>query len=224
MESHANTPTRHGTARERDATDDPSLYASLADERRRTILSIVDERQAPIPQAHLVRLIVARETQESIDDPPDAVVQQFESDLHHVHLPTLEAEGVVERTTDDAVGRTDHPLWSDSAFRTLLDSQALADPETTSLTLDALASYERRAMLAALHTHGSSSPDVLASTVADLLDSPRNPDALEASIHHCHLPKLVAADVVTTVDGSTRIRYTGNALLEDWWFAEGADT
>jgi len=223
METVAHTLTRYDSVHERDYTGHPALYSLLANERRRTIVSIVDDEATPVSPDCLATLLAERETGDSTAAPPDALVRELETAVHHVHLPSLEDAGIVDLNSEGAVELTDHAIWTDSAFRTLLDSQDVADTETISRTLELLASSERRAILAALRKHESLYRDVLASTVADVLDATRDVEALDVSIRHCHLPKLVEADVVERVDSGSRVRYAGNEFLEDWWFPDGAD-
>lgn len=88
------------------------LFDVLAVSRRRTVLSILRERQTPIDGETLAQRIASHERDSPQEPVSDSAVQQIHVSLHHVHLPKLETaelvtydreEGVVE-VTDDADG------------------------------------------------------------------------------------------------------------------------
>lgn len=97
-----------------DGWDD--VLASLASERRRIALSVLEDRDVPMARADLAREIATRETDEEPDPEPGTVADLLIS-LQHVHLPKLEAAGLVEYdTTDGTVAYVGHPALDEDWF------------------------------------------------------------------------------------------------------------
>lgn len=65
-------------------------------ERRRTIIEALVEQQRPIPMNDLAEMVVEREHHSPVTEVADEAVTRIEISLHHVHLPKVEAAGVVE--------------------------------------------------------------------------------------------------------------------------------
>lgn len=69
------------------------VVACLADERRNTVLAVLDARGEPVERTELAREVAVREA----DGAASAeAVERLRAELHHVHLPRLAAAGLVE--------------------------------------------------------------------------------------------------------------------------------
>lgn len=79
---------------ETDAEGWDAVVASLADPRRRAVLSVLADRDTPLSRAELAREVLARD--------PDLDEEEVRVSLHHVHLPKLADAGVI---TYDASAR-----------------------------------------------------------------------------------------------------------------------
>jgi hypothetical protein len=124
-------------------------------------------------------------------------------------------EWTATRTTPNGRRRTATPLNADDI----------------TWMLDALAHPHRRAALRVLQDAGWLSLDVLARGVLARRDVPATGDdrpplaAIRIQLHHTHLPKLDAADVITYDPDDGRARYTVeddrfHRLLDDVAFEE----
>lgn len=99
---------------EREGASWDELLDCLADERRRTVVAVLRARGEATPRRALAHEVVARE--EGGDPSAEAVESTLRS-LHHVHLPKLEAAGVVEIDRDaGTVADADHPYLATSLF------------------------------------------------------------------------------------------------------------
>lgn len=102
MSDIANPPEMPSTVAQNElATDD--VFDVLSVERRRTVLSIVGERNSSIDGAALARAVAAREydaTQEAVSD---EIVKQVHVTLHHIHLPKLDEADLVSYDREDGV-------------------------------------------------------------------------------------------------------------------------
>lgn len=84
------------------------VLATLAKERRRTVLSVLEERDGPTTETDVARTI-ARLEAGADGVPGDETIDALRASLHHVDLPKLEEAGLVEHdresSTAVAVGR-----------------------------------------------------------------------------------------------------------------------
>lgn len=71
---------------------------SLADERRATVLTVLEGRSGPTPRWALAREVAERE---ATDEPSREDVDEALTALHHVHLPKLDDAGFVEYDRDE---------------------------------------------------------------------------------------------------------------------------
>jgi len=149
MGTAANSPAwyQRFTAVERDGASE--LYRVLADERRRTLLSVLRQCDTPVSESRLARLVTACETGNSANAVTTADHERVQLLFHHVHLPHLEAAGLIERADNGQIICTQHPFWASSDVRTLLTQDQVA-PDTTTMTFDLLTDERRRAILTLL--------------------------------------------------------------------------
>lgn len=85
------------------------VLASLAYRRRRIVLSILDDRGAPMAKPELARRIVARE-EGGRADLESGATETLCASLHHVHLPKLQQAGLLTYDADSGtVSYEGHP-------------------------------------------------------------------------------------------------------------------
>lgn len=196
--------------------EESELYRALADERRRAVLTVLCRRDTPVPESQLAPFVTARETENSPTAVATADRDRVQLSLYHVHLPHLEAVGLTERTGDDHIDRTRHPFWTSADVRTVLTHDDVA-PETTTATFDVLADDRRRAILTLLRNRHDLTVGEIADELAATPVSGQEPSNLTTELAHRHLPKLAADGVVDVDSAGSRARYTGNAVLEEWF-------
>lgn len=98
-----------------------SLFAALAQPRRRQVLAVTGERDGPTAVDELARSIARTEHERRPEEPPAASVASVATTLHHVHLPRLADAGLL--AYDDvveAVARTDGGRRSESVVAVAL--------------------------------------------------------------------------------------------------------
>lgn len=198
------------------STRDP-VFESLADSRRRSVLSVLLDEAAPLDATTLATRVLAAERDVAPSTLTDEDVRAARADLRHARLPALVDAGLVVRDgTDETVTTTDHPVYDDPEF----ERAAGVDPgsEEWDAVFDCLATPRRRAVLSILA--GRSRPmswQDLARAVAA-----RDPgregaaggvDDVLASLHHVDLPKLDAAGLVDTDLHARTAVYAGDARL-----------
>lgn len=87
-------------AAEQDASAD-DVFEVLRKERRRTVLSVLRNRDSPTDVGALARAVADART----GDPGDETVEEVHVALHHVDLPKLDAVDLVDHDRDaDKVG------------------------------------------------------------------------------------------------------------------------
>lgn len=75
-----------------------AVVESLANERRGTVLSVLEERDGPTSRWSLAREIAGREAS---GEPSHAEIEETLLALHHRHLPKLDDAGLVEYDRDE---------------------------------------------------------------------------------------------------------------------------
>lgn len=202
------------TAIEKDEAS--KLYRVLADERRRVLLSVLRQYDTLVSESQLVRLVAARE----IGDSPNAVTtadhERIQLLLHHVHLPHLEAAGLIERADNGQIVCTEHPFWTYSDVRTLLTQDQVA-PDITTITFELLADERRRAILTLLKDQQELTVREVAEELTETPLTDQELPNVTAELVHRHVPKLADAGVVEVDSTGDSIRYTGNVVLEEWF-------
>lgn len=83
--------------RDRSLTD---LYDALANDRRRTTLATLTEVESPVDGETLARYVAEAEQEALERGIPDETVERIHASLYHVHLPRLDAAGLLEYDPD----------------------------------------------------------------------------------------------------------------------------
>lgn len=218
MRTAADPPTwyQRFTAVERDR--ESKLYRVLADERRRALLPVLRQSDTPLSESRLARLVAARQIGDSPNEVATADHERVQLSLHHVHLPRLEAAGLIERADNGQVVCTEHPFWTNSDVRTLLTQDQVA-PNITTMTFDLLADERRRAILTLLKDQQELTVKEVAEELAETPLTGQELPNVTAELAHCHVPKLADVGVVEVDSTRNTIRYIGNVVLEEWFSA-----
>lgn len=171
------------------------ILERLTDRRRAILACLLDD--APLRVPTLAERLAADDAAASAPDPE--AVDRVAANLHHVHLPALEAVGLIDR--DRAAGTvapSDHLLYDDPDFRSFL----AADDGLDDL-VECLADDCRRAVLKVLDEREEPiTRDDLARAAAPPLSA--RAEELRVDLHHVHLPKLDAMGLLE-YDASTAI-------------------
>ena len=218
MGTAADSPTwyQRFTAVERD--EGSELYRALADERRRAILSVLPRSDTPLSESQLARFVAARENEDSPNSVTSVDCERIQVSLHHVHLPHLEAAGLIERGDADQFDCTQHPFWTNSDVRTLLTRDRVA-PDVKSTLFELLAVERRRAVLTLLKDQQELTVKEIADELTETPLTGQDLPKVRAELLHSHIPKLEDAGVVAVDSTGDAVRYTGNAVLEEWFSA-----
>lgn len=94
-----------------------AVVSTLASERRRAVVDVLEDAETSLAGAELARRVAAREAETSPSAVPDEAVRAVRISLHHVHLPKLVRIDVVERE-DGAVRYDGHPAFDTGLLRT----------------------------------------------------------------------------------------------------------
>ncbi len=204
-----------------------SLFRCLASRDRRQLLGILSERA---PDALTRRDLATYLTPGYLENPGERAsseeIQQALLDLHHVHLPALEAAGLIDRDeTRVTVAITDHPAFDDEGVVAVVRGEATADSDSLDALFAALADPRRRTILDVLsHQFGPIHVETLARELgADERDVPESEvstgtvDRMLARLHHVHLPRLSAAGLIEYDVAEQRVAYEGHPELRVPW-------
>lgn len=77
-----------------DAAALDTIYSLLSDRRRRSVVAVLSDRNSPIELRELATAVT--ETASDPDDGPPNATREVVTTLHHVHLPKLDAAGVID--------------------------------------------------------------------------------------------------------------------------------
>lgn len=77
-----------------------TAFDLLSDSRRRSLLQHLLARDRSVAVADVARWVAAEERDAPVDAVPFEEVEHVYVSLYHVHLPRLEAEGIVEHDRD----------------------------------------------------------------------------------------------------------------------------
>jgi hypothetical protein len=88
------TIMRDGPARERHISE-RTLFDALADAQRRAIVTAIAEREEPMSRSSLEERVAETVYEARLDDLADDERRRFRLRMHHLHLPKLDAAGVL---------------------------------------------------------------------------------------------------------------------------------
>ncbi|WP_225334009.1 DUF7344 domain-containing protein [Halomicrobium urmianum] len=182
---------------EEPAQVDPELMQVLAPPRRRRVVSVLEDIDA-LSTESLAASVLADEATAAATVVTDDRRREMHSSLVHVDLPALEDAGVLEydRTSNWVAARSARPARIAQRIASAADGDDRA-------TLEALANERRQALLTCVAGKGPCELERVARLVA-ARERDCRPAAVPAdvaddvatSLHHVHLPKLGAADLL----------------------------
>jgi len=175
-----------------------AVLQSLADRRRRAALTQLLAARGSTPVDILATRVAAAEPG---GKPVDAERRRDVAlDLRHVHLPHLDAVGLIDLSDDGAIATERAARFE----RALGLADGVADPDAA---IDALADHRRRAVLRHVASNdGAMDLDALATRIA--AESGADRDAAAIELHHSHLPKLDDAGFLAYDAGDHRVEGT----------------
>lgn len=98
MANSANTST-FDPVESGDAVDE--VYEALSNERRRLVLTVLEEGTTPMDLPVLARRVARAETDREGGSVSGSTVERVTISLHHLHLPKLDDAGLVEYDAED---------------------------------------------------------------------------------------------------------------------------
>ena len=180
------------------------LFATLADSRRRRILSLLGERHGDVTESELATLVASEEADVPLGAVTDDQHERVLVALKHDHLPALESAGLVDRS-GTSVRQAYTSVTERATVECILDIDA--PPEDTTTALDLLASERRQQLIQYLRAERAATVDELVAAIED----PGDRQNVRLSLVHTHLPKLVDASAISDVksDVERRVVYDG---------------
>lgn len=215
------------TFRRSETAAEDDVFRALADSTRRRLLGVLYGR-APdsVTQRDLATSLVP-ENQEKRDDSQIAdAVEQMHISLHHVHLPHLEAAGLIEYDTDHGeVTIVDHPAFEDAGITRVVRGAFDAGPDSLDTLFAVLTNARRRTILDVLsHQLGPIHTETLAREIGakeqgttEAAVSPEDIQGIRLSLQHVHLPALVDAELVEYDAEERTVEYRGHPELRVPW-------
>lgn len=211
------TPSRDGAAPPRN-----EVFEALAHERRRAMLRVLD-RLTQVQPEELATHLVAAETDTSLMEVTPTEAEQVLHELEHIHVPRLVDASLVTHN-DGAITTTEHPALQDPKVTRIIETNAPG----WNAVLECLADKARRIALSAIYrSDGPIDRVSLATEVTGKLRDESGRDLSVESVlldlHHLHLPKLEAADLITYRVDTEMVTYEGHPDLDEEWLVAGVD-
>lgn len=200
--------------RYRDSELRSQIFESLANCRRRTVVSILLNRDSSLTERELAGLLVETDPGEPDTESISERIRTIHTDLCHVHLPRLESAGLVNWDRVEAtVTATDHPAFRDPQFERILEAE-LPDGDDV---VACLADERRRRILSVLAVREEPlTREALARAVIareQTQKSRGDEDDVRLSLAHVHLPKLADAGIVMYDPDDGTVAYEGHPVL-----------
>jgi hypothetical protein len=197
----------------------------LADEeRRRLVASLSRGAPEPVSQEELSTALAAHRHEKSREAVMSDERQDATLALHHKHLPSLSAAGLIERD-DGAITLTEHPALRDSGILELVADDVDADAASLDALCRALSDARRRTILDVLsHQFGAIHVETLAreleAKAQDLAESEVPAADVEHALtplYHVDLPHLSEAELIEYDAEARTVEYTGHPALRVPW-------
>ena len=196
----------------RDGFEGPTVFAALADDRRRTVLAVLFERDHAVTVPDLTRFLAARETGHEPSAISDEMYGSVGRTLQHVHLPKLATAGLID--LDDAVVRLAYEPLAIRVAELTREFVEVSDERRNFTPLDdgfeALADERRLAVVAVLQSaERALTLSELADRVASMAMVALSADRIAVSLDHIHLPLLDDLGIVTYDREAREITFEG---------------
>jgi hypothetical protein len=191
-------------------------------DRRRTVLSVLSAQSEPISESTLAAKICAEERRLPPTDSADVALDHVLAELYHIHLPKLDAAGLISRY-DGTVetrfeGEPSHrPATTRSVDRDTLWDRREPNPDDVALrrhVVDVLGDVDRPITLSELAAALADHVDLSAvGAVGD--ENADDSDRLQPVLHHLYLPTLDRTGVVRYDSDRKRVSLDGDAPVLD---------
>ncbi|WP_123623273.1 hypothetical protein [Halorubrum sp. CSM-61] len=194
--------------------------------RRRVLQRLLKAAPDPVPRGGLAPAFAACTHEKSSEEVTEEDCQNAAIALHHRHLPTMTAAGLVEYDTDDnTVTLVETPSLRDPYILEAVEGSAPASPESLDAVFDALADDRRRTILDVLsHQIGRIHVETLARELGARERGVAESDISEASVEevltrlrHVDLPHLAEAGLVRHDPEARTVAYAGHPALRVPW-------
>lgn len=219
------TSINDSVRREGDSLD--AIFDALANRHRRRLLGVVYARApATSTRDELARRLASGEHEKPPAQVTESERQQALIDLHHIHLPKLDAVGLVDQDTDaETVSLASHPAFEDAGVQRIIEERARADQQELDSLFQALANSLRRTILDVLsHQYQQIKTETLVREViaSEEQFSESEVDAAEtearvATLCHTHLPLLDEAGLIEYDPDEQMVVYSGHPELRVPW-------
>lgn len=193
-----------------DAVDGPvePVFTALADDHRREVLAVLDDRSGTATIPELAQVLVSRRTATTPAAPSPHEHRSARTLLHHVHVPMLAEAGLVERT-EEGVTLVETAVGG----RVASLREVPVAPASLDEAFEVLAHRDRRAAIATLRR--ASQPLAVADVAEGVhrrSSDDRSTRELAISLDHVHLPKLDEVNVVEYARPEGQVSFDGLPL------------
>lgn len=175
-----------------------SITAVLSEPYQRRVLSILRERSTPLTKRDLAVQLAARREDVPPSETSKRARRHAQRNLHHRHLPELEALDWIERRPDGIVVTERSSLDIDAL--PIPDLTAAVDPSWEALATLIAPARRRRVGRIVADRSAPLTLDELAAELSTADHAPAgeasDPDWFRAAIHHVDLPKLDGVDLI----------------------------
>jgi DNA-binding transcriptional ArsR family regulator len=202
-----------------------TLFACLANSDRRQLLGVLyDQAPHSLTRRDLASHLVHHGTPRNQES--NGTVQQALVNLHHTHLPKLEAAGLLDQDMNQGtVTITDHTAFQDTGIVDVISAEANAESESLDSLFGALADARRRTILDSLsHQFHPIHTETLAREISakeqGICESEVPKEEVKqvlGSLNHVHLPKLYNAGLIGYDADEQKVVYEGHSKLRVPW-------
>lgn len=194
--------------------------------RRRVLRRLLKAAPESVPRGELVPAFAASTHGKSPEEVTEEERQNAAIALHHRHLPTMTAAGLVEYDTDDnTVTLAENPVLRDPHVLEAVEGAESTSAESLDALFDALADDRRRTILDVLsHQFGRIHVETLARElearergVAESEVAETSVEGVLTRLRHVDLPHLVEAGLVEYDHEAGTVAYAGHPSLRVPW-------
>jgi len=202
-----------------------ALFDCLASNHRRRLLGTL-QADGAMTRSKLATVIVSQVKGTPPTQVTDDEHEQSELVLHHVHLPMLDAAGLLDYDSTEAIVEpADHPAFRDPDIQKVLAGEATTDSELLDQLFEALADHRRRSILDVLsHQYHSIHVETLARELiarsrgsSEQAAGEEPVEALLISLYHNELPLLQDAELIDYDTEEGTVTYEGHPDLRVPW-------
>lgn len=194
-----------------------STLGAISVPDRRAILAFLLDQESRVNEVALAQHLAISEANSRHPTASAPETQSVHGVLVHDHLPALADASLIEWDRDaETVGTSTHPALADPRFKRLLHTEIT---DCTSV-LSVLAHDHRRIALTVLRaapgsvTRRDLAREILRYEIQLIGRNTNTIDDLLVSLHHNHLPQLVATDLIEYDSTMNRATYAGHPGLE----------